>query len=148
MKLWPTCKCAECLSIHFSLGEKASDFRARPILGELLYLLVSERFCRVRYFLWMNLTVLLWNPQAFRTSKIRLYIYFMQTICNGIGTARWWRQHFGKILRARCWWITYARAIPTALSAFYIKIEKSKTTEKKAKCKILCKKKESLCKKE
>ena len=33
-----TCICAEFLSIHFSLGEKASDFRARPIkLGELLY---------------------------------------------------------------------------------------------------------------
>ena len=38
MKYWPTCRCAECLKIHFSLGEKASDFRARPILGELLYI--------------------------------------------------------------------------------------------------------------
>ena len=38
MKHWPTCRCAECLKIHFSLGEKASDFRARTILGELLYI--------------------------------------------------------------------------------------------------------------
>ena len=37
MKYWPTCKCTECLKIHFSFGEKVSDFRARPILGELLY---------------------------------------------------------------------------------------------------------------
>ena len=38
MKYWPTSRCAECLKIHFSFGEKASNFRARPILGELLYL--------------------------------------------------------------------------------------------------------------
>ena len=37
MKYWPTCRYAECLKIHFSFGEKASDFRVRPILGELLY---------------------------------------------------------------------------------------------------------------
>ena len=44
MKHWPTCRCAECLKIHFSLGEKASDFRARPILGELLYNLSQKSF--------------------------------------------------------------------------------------------------------
>ena len=38
MKYWPTCRSAECLKIHFRFGEKASDFRARPILGELLYI--------------------------------------------------------------------------------------------------------------
>ena len=44
MKYWPTCRCAECLKIHFSLGEKASDFRARPILGELLYLYYARKY--------------------------------------------------------------------------------------------------------
>jgi len=42
MKYWSTCRCAECLKIHFSFGEKASDFRVRPILGELLYMLRSS----------------------------------------------------------------------------------------------------------
>jgi len=40
MKYWPTCRCVECLKIHFSFSEKASDFRARLILGELLYTLL------------------------------------------------------------------------------------------------------------
>ena len=37
MKHWPTWRCAECLNIHCSLGEIASDIGAGPILGELLY---------------------------------------------------------------------------------------------------------------
>ena len=37
MKHWPTWRCAECLNVHCSLGEMASDIGARPILGELLY---------------------------------------------------------------------------------------------------------------
>ena len=40
MKYWPTCRCVECLKIHFSFSEKASDFRDRLILGELLYTLL------------------------------------------------------------------------------------------------------------
>ena len=37
MKHWPTWRCVECLNVHCSLGEMASDIGARPILGELLY---------------------------------------------------------------------------------------------------------------
>ena len=37
MKHWPTWRCAECLNVHCSLGEMASDIGAGPILGELLY---------------------------------------------------------------------------------------------------------------
>ena len=37
MKHWPTWRCAECLNVHCSLGEMASDIGAHPILGELLY---------------------------------------------------------------------------------------------------------------
>ena len=42
MKHWPTWRCAECLNIHCSLGEIASDIGARPILGELLYILAVQ----------------------------------------------------------------------------------------------------------
>ena len=42
MKHWPTWRCAECLNIHCSLGEIASDIGARPILGELLYLRTQD----------------------------------------------------------------------------------------------------------
>ena len=37
MAHWPTCRYADYLNICCSLGEKASNFRSCPILGELLY---------------------------------------------------------------------------------------------------------------
>ena len=67
MKYWPTRRCAECLKIHFSFVEKASDFRARPILGELLY---EEIFSNLLHILYGV------------TSSKQLFLYYRVILSN------------------------------------------------------------------
>ena len=61
MKHWPTWRCAECLNIHCSLGEIASDIGARPILGELLYSARLLAGATMHAFIdWFNFEA--WHP--------------------------------------------------------------------------------------
>ena len=75
MKYWPTCRCAECLKIHFSFGEKASDFKARPILGELLY--VTKCILDFQSS-WYIATV---NDKSFEGEKFRGLLGSSGTVC-------------------------------------------------------------------